>query len=250
MKVLLLCCVLFCFAISAAMPCPLPLRMAYNNDWLPYVQLTDETVTGSDIELVRSLVHTMGSSLQLVRMSEQRALQQLQQGELDLVFAASYTKERAGYAYFSLPYREENITAVLSNDLITQHPELQNSTDFYQLAAKRWSGAVNTAGYYGDDFEHFKQNEGQGRLFHVAEEFRRLQMVAQGRAHYSIVDHNVAHYHIRQHKELSQLRLLPFLLHHSSIHLMLSKKTVPEACVEQLNLVLKIQLKNQTASEQ
>ncbi|EGM76465.1 periplasmic component of amino acid ABC-type transporter/signal transduction system [Rheinheimera sp. A13L] len=250
MKVLWLCCVLFCFAVSAAMPCPLSLRMAYNNDWLPYVQLTDETVTGSDIELVRSLIHTLGSSLQLVRMSEQRALQQIQQGELDLVFAASYTKERAGYAYFSLPYREENITAVLSNNLIAQHPELQNSTDFYQLAAKRWSGAVNTAGYYGDEFEHFKQNEGQSRLFHVAEEFRRLQMVAQGRAQYSIVDRNVAHYHIRQHKKLSQLRLLPFLLHNSSIHLMLSKKTVPETCVEQMNLLLKTKFKNQIASEQ
>lgn len=249
MKMLFLGCVLLCSALPAAAHCPLQMRMAYNNDWLPYVQLTDHTVTGSDIELIQSLVHKLGSSLQLVRMSEQRALQQLQHGELDLVFAASYTKERADYAYFSVPYREENITAVLPEELLTTHPELQSRSEFYRLAAKRWSGAVNTAGYYGEEFEHFKQNEGQNRLFHIAEEFRRLQMVAQGRAQYSIVDRHVAHYHIRQHEELSQLKLLPFLLHHSSIHLMLSKKTVSEACVDQLNLLLKTQLKNQIASE-
>lgn len=250
MKYLLSGCIFFCMHTVAAAVCPSPLRMAYNNDWLPYVQLADETVTGSDIELVRSLTGQLGSSLQLHQMSEQRALQQLQQGELDLVFAASYTKERAAYAYFSLPYREENISVVLTKDLAAQHPELKTKADFYRLAAKQWSGAVNTAGYYGDEFEQFKLNKGQSRLFHVAEEFRRLQMVAQGRAQFSIVDHKVAHYHIHQHKELSALKLLPFLLHHSSIHLMLSKKTITEDCVEQFNLLLQKRLRPQTASEQ
>lgn len=250
MKLLLLGCALLSTAVFAAVPCPSQLRMAYNNDWLPYVQLTDETVTGSDIELVRTLLSKLGSSLQLVRMSEQRALQQLQQGELDLLFAASYTKDRASYAYFSEPYREEHITAVLSEDLLAQHPELKTSHTFYQLAAKRWSGAVNTAGYYGEAFEQFKHHEGQSRLFHIAEEFRRLQMVAQGRAQYSIVDQTVARYHISQHPELSHLKLLPFLLHHSSIHLMLSKKNISESCVKQLNQLLKVQLKNPSASAQ
>ncbi|WP_186435212.1 substrate-binding periplasmic protein [Rheinheimera sediminis] len=250
MRILLLCSALSCAAVSAASPCPVPMRMAYNNDWLPYVQLQDERISGSDIELVRRLTHRLGSALQLVRMSEQRALQQLEQGELDLLFAASYTTERAKYAYFSLPYREEHITAVLNTDLLAQHPDLRTSTDFYQLASKRWSGAVNTAGYYGEEFERFKQNEGQNRLFHVAEEFRRLQMVVQGRAQYSIVDQNVAHYHIHQHQEFSKLRLLPFLLHQSSIHLMLGKKTISERCVKQLNLILSTELKSQTASVQ
>lgn len=253
MKGPLLGCFLFACAFSChSVPqlCPAVLRMAYNSDWLPYVKLTDENVTGTDIELVRSLAIRLGSSLQLIQMSEQRALQQLQQGELDLLFAASFTAERASYAYFSLPYREENITAVLSKALLAQHPELQSSTVFFQLAAKRWSGAVNTAGYYGEDFEHFKQQDGQSRLYHVAEELRRLQMVAQGRAQYSIVDQNVAHYHIRQHKELAGLQLLPFLLHHSGIHLMLSKKTITASCVQQVDLLLKTHLRHQTASAQ
>lgn len=237
-------------SMQAYAACPSPLRMAYNNDWLPYVQLVDDTVTGTDIELIRTLAAQLGSSLQLIKMSEQRALQQLQQGELDLIFAASYTEERAAYAYFSLPYRQENITAVLHQDLLTQQPELTSKADFYQLAAKQWSGAVNTAGYYGEDFEQFKQNKGQSRLFHVAEEFRRLQMVAQGRAQFSIVDHKVALFHIHQHKELSSLRVLPFLLHQSSIHLMLSKKTISQSCVQQFDLLLKKRLRRPTASEQ
>jgi len=122
-------------SMQAYAACPSPLRMAYNNDWLPYVQLVDDIVTGTDIELIRTLAVRLGSSLQLIKMSEQRALQQLQQGELDLIFAASYTEERAAYAYFSLPYRQENITAVLNEDLLTQQPELTSKADFYQLAA-------------------------------------------------------------------------------------------------------------------
>jgi polar amino acid transport system substrate-binding protein len=236
------------FSLTAVATCPSELRMAYNNNWLPYVRLTDETVTGTDIELVRSLTDQLGIRLRLQQMSEQRALQQLQQGELDLLFAASYTKDRADYAYFSVPYREENITAVLDKHLLAQFPDLNSKAGFYQLAAKRWSGAVNTAGYYGEEFEHFKQNEGQNRLFHVTEELRRLQMVAQGRAQYSIVDPKVARYHISQHKELSELQLLPFVLHRSDIHLMYSKKTVSVLCVRQLDQLLTQLLSQQTAS--
>lgn len=250
MKLLCLACALWCGSALTQTTCPAVLRMAYNNSWLPYVQVTDETVTGEDIELVRAVVHNSGSALDFIRLSEQRALQQLQQGEIDLIFAASYTKERSAYAHFSNPYREEYITAVLGSQLLAQYPELNSSTDFYQLAAKRWSGAVNTAGYYGEVFEAFKQQNGQSRLFHVAEEYRRLQMVAQGRAQYSIVDQTVARYHINQHQELTQLALLPFVLHKSRIHLMLSKKTVSPACVAELNQKLALQLKTQTASEQ
>lgn len=250
MKYLLLGCALWCSQLSANMACPSTLRMAYNTNWLPYVRVTHDTVSGTDIELVRTLARQLGASLQLVQMTEQRALQQLQQGELDLLFAASYTKERAAYAYFSSPYREESITAVVHNELLAQQPELTHSAEFYQLAAKRWSGAVNTAGYYGEEFEHFKLNQGQNRLFHVSEELRRLQMVAQGRAQYSLVDPLVARYHISQHQDLSVLQLLPFMLHRSTIHLMLSKKTISPLCLVHLDQQLKIQLSQQTASEQ
>lgn len=250
MRVLLLGCALWCCTLAAQDACPAVFRVAYNNSWLPYVELTDEKVTGSDIELLRSLVQQLGSSVQLVRMSEQRALQQLQQGELDLLIAASYTEDRSRYAYFSIPYREEHITAVVNKTVLAAQPELKTSSDFYHLASKHWSGAVNTAGYYGDEFEHFKHDEGKDRLFHVAEEFRRLQMVAQGRAQYSVVDQKVAHYHISRHQELAELQLLPFLLHKSSIHLMLSHKTISESCVKKLDLQLKKLLKTRTASEQ
>lgn len=250
MKYLLAGVVLYCHLVSATTTCPGIWRVAYNTDWLPYVSLTDQAVSGTDVELVRSLTQQLGSNLQLIQMSEQRALQQLQQGGLDLLFAASYTKERAAYAYFSIPYRQETITAVLHKDLLAEQPELKNSAAFYQLAAKRWSGAVNTAGYYGEDFEYFKLHQGQNRLFHVAEELRRLQMVAQGRAQYSLVDPVVARYHIKQHPELAELQLLPFMLHKSTIHLMLSQKTVSPLCLQQLDALLKAYLNQQTASEQ
>ena len=89
----LFCCWLVPAAFAAE--CPAALRMAYNASWLPYVEVTDETVKGRDIELIRQLLSQVSSRLQLQFVPEKRAMQMLQQGQVDLLFAASYTPQRA-----------------------------------------------------------------------------------------------------------------------------------------------------------
>ena len=68
--------------------CPAQLRMAYNSSWLPYIEVTDEEIRGTDVQLIRNTLAQAGSSLQLRYVPESRAMQMLRQGDIDLLFAA------------------------------------------------------------------------------------------------------------------------------------------------------------------
>lgn len=74
---LLVCCLLSGQPVYSA-ECPAQLRMAYNASWLPYIEVTDETVKGWDIDLIRLLMSQVNSRLQLQYVPEKRAMQMLQ----------------------------------------------------------------------------------------------------------------------------------------------------------------------------
>ena len=64
-----------------AAECPAQLRMAYNASWRPYIEVTDEVVRGSDIDLIRQLLSKVSSRLQLQFVPE-KAAQLMPHGKL------------------------------------------------------------------------------------------------------------------------------------------------------------------------
>jgi polar amino acid transport system substrate-binding protein len=223
----------------AASECPAQLRLAYNTTWLPYVEVTDEQVSGSDIELIRQAVTQVGSELKLQYVPEKRAIRMLQQGLVDVLFAASYTPQRAEYAWFSAPYRKEHNVVLVRQQILQQHPQLGQREAFLALAARKLVGAYNPAGYYGDEFEQVKQlPEVQRRSLAVYEPVRRLDLVSGDRADYTIVDSEAVHADLAQRSDQNKLLILPFYLNSADIHLMLGKKTIKQTCVIALNQVL------------
>lgn len=223
-------------SLARAGNCPAQLRMAYNTSWLPYIEVTDEEVRGTDVQLIRRTLQQAGSSLQLRYVPESRAIQMLRQGEIDLLFAASYTKERAEYAWFSQPYRREQNAVLVHRRTMQLYPELNERPYFLMLAARRLVGTFNPAGFYGDDFEQVKQLPAvKQRSLAVFEADRRLELVVSRRADYTIVDRDAAATELAEHPAADQLLMLPFTLNSADIHLMLSKQTVSAACLQAIN---------------
>ncbi len=222
-----------------AAECPVQLRMAYNASWLPYIEVTDEQVKGSDIDLIRRLLEQVGSRLQLQFVPEKRAMQMLQQGQVDLLFAASYTPQRAEFAWFSAAYRKEYNVVLVHQQTMQLYPELKQREAFIALAERKFIGAYNPAGYYGNEFERLKQEPAvKHRSLVVYEPERRLELVLNQRADYTIVDRDAARIDLQRHPAASQFQILPFYLNEADIHLMLSKKSVPQLCVRAINTVL------------
>lgn len=219
--------------------CPAELRMPYNNTWLPYVEVRDESVTGTDIELIRSTLAAVGTDLRLLPLPESRALNQLEQGQVDLLFAASYTKERSQFARFSVPYRQEINQIVVHQQLMHKYPELNSKQGFLTLASRRLAGTYNPKGFYGEEFEVLKQQAAVvQRSLAIFDPEQRLELVLSQRADYSIVDQDWLTLRNRQRGQEAMLEVLPFILYQADIHLMLSKKTVTAACVDALNVQL------------
>jgi polar amino acid transport system substrate-binding protein len=245
--------------------CPAQLSMAYNANWLPYVAVTskastDKTsaplqaepfnqspehtttdlVTGTDIELIRQIVSAVGSRLTLQFVPETRALQQLKHGQVDLVFAASYTPIRAEYAWFSEPYRHEVNVVVVHPELLQLYPELSDRSAFFQLALRKLIGTYNPTGFYGDEFELLKQNgQVSKRSLFVFEAERRLELVQSKRADYALVDQAATEYQWQQHSQPSNLVFLPFAVNRAAIHVMASKQRVSATCMAQIDAEIK-----------
>lgn len=221
------------WAVSA---CPSVLTMAYNSSWQPYIVVSDEHVTGTDVQFVEQLLAANHMRLKLVYTPEKRALQQLQQGGIDLLFGASYTAERAAYAYFSKPYRVEKNTIVVHQQTLAAYPGMTVKSAFMELAQRKLIGTYNPAGFYGDEFERLKQNpQVKARSVFVFEGGRRLELVSSQRADYTIADQQAMEYELSHQSVGKGLLLMPFSLNEAPIHLMFSKATVTADCVAELN---------------
>lgn len=238
-SVAVLLCLFWCCPQLAAADCPAEFRMPYNTSWLPYIEVQNESVTGTDILLIRRLLSAVGAELRLVKLPESRALNQLAQGQVDLIFAASYTKERAQFAWFSKPYRSEMNQVIVHQQLLQTYPHISSKSAFFALAARKLAGAYNPKGYYGEEFEQLKKlPQVMQRSLAIFDAEQRLDLVLSQRVDYSLVDSRWIEQR-QQQGDIPALTVLPFVLHQAEIHLMFSKKTISAACVEQLDLALK-----------
>jgi polar amino acid transport system substrate-binding protein len=237
------CCCLWLLTLSVRANCPAEFKMPYNNSWLPYVQVTGKQVSGSDIELIRAVVSAVGSQLKLEPLPESRALQYLATGQVDLLFAASYTEERAQHAWFSIGYRQEKAVVVAHPEVLSKYPDMTTEAGFVSHASRRLVGAFNPKGYYGEVFEQLKQlPQVQQRTLAIFDPTQRLDLVLGQRADFTVVDQTAHRTFIKLAPHYQVLQELPFTLHQAEVRLMLSKATVNQSCVKTLDEAIKRQL--------
>jgi ABC-type amino acid transport substrate-binding protein len=230
---------------TASAACPAKIRMPYNSSWLPYVDVRGQQVTGTDIEFIRTILSQIGSQLRLEPLPESRALKYLAGGQVDLLFAASFTEARADYAWFTTAYRQEKTVLVVHPAVLTNYPAMQTLTAV-ELYASRLVGAFNPKGYYGPEFEQLKQlPQVKQRTLAIFDPAQRLELVLTRRADFTVVDQTAHRLYVKQHPQYQVLQELPFMLHQADVHLMLSKATISVDCVKLLNQAIQSQLRLQ-----
>jgi polar amino acid transport system substrate-binding protein len=105
------------FALSQDKAATFSLKVGWSS-WYPYKYLKvpglESSLTGLDIELLKLIAADTGFGLHYEEMSLQATLDGLKSGAIDMMSGASYSPERAQYAYYSKPYRnEENALYVI-----------------------------------------------------------------------------------------------------------------------------------------
>ncbi len=78
-------------------------------EWIPFILGTPTNASGLDMEILAAVVSGAGCTLKHTDKETpwKRHLNFIEKGKLDLASGASFTEERAKYAYFIGPYRAE-----------------------------------------------------------------------------------------------------------------------------------------------
>ena len=227
MKILLFI-TLFTFSAFNAWGCTKTLTVATNESyWPPYVILKNNTLGGVEIDVLKAIFKSSPYCLNFsVLPSSLRAFEELKQGRVDLIFAASKTAERAEYAHFTLPYRVEKM-------LLYKHASSPNVNSIIELFKKSLTVGVNRGSVFGDAFEQLRiQYANQVVL--TGESKKRFILLNKQRINFLIDDSLVAQYFTKQYSNIVPAPLVE-PINVNNVHFMLSKKTVTADDIAAIN---------------
>jgi len=204
--------------------------------WEPYQYKTrDGKLTGLDIEIVRATQKDMDCKIIFKEGDWAQLLEWLQEGELDAVASAGMTESRRKYAYFSEPYRSESYAIYVRKEQLAR---FSGQSIRALLEMRMRFGAV--AGYsYGVTLADYQDNEKYQKLFTYNEiSETNFLMLFDNKLDGVLADSIVGSDMIRRRNWTNMVDKLPLVIHSGDVHVMFSKKSVPEDVVYQMNNAL------------
>lgn len=230
---------LLCAPLACAAPDECHLRVGWE-EWYPLIYQQNEQLVGSEYHTLQTLAQDAGCTLAFIEEPWARALQQLKQGRIDLLYGASHSAERDAYARFSQPYRvEEMVLVVAAPNASTQTTSLSLRQ---WLAEPRADGRPRTLGtilgfYYGEALEPIVRDpQAAGQRLEVRWDQQLLDVLARGRIDGYLVEDSVA----RAMQRDSSQALQSFAVDEFSeepMHLMFSR-TVPYDVVKRFDAAI------------
>jgi len=82
--------------------------------WFPFIYREYDSFQGPEYQLLERLASEAGCQLEYIERPWLRALHELSQGQLDMLYGASHTAEREAFAQFSTPYRVEQFHLIVA----------------------------------------------------------------------------------------------------------------------------------------
>ena len=232
----LIVCLLVCFHSSFAKAqlkeCASPLMLSASMDWFPYLYVNAEgNSTGTDIELLRTILSKLGCELQISHFPERRSIYELKKANFDVWLGASLNKERLADYHYSKKYRDEvNKFAYRSSDTALSNVEkYQDIIDLKKIVA------INLAGWYGEEIEKSKTVD--NNYIYSDTVTRRLKMLSFNRVDVVIDDYSVLCSELTRQAD-ANITIHPLIIFETPIYFIFNKKTISLQFVEQFNNVL------------
>ncbi|HEY9104991.1 substrate-binding periplasmic protein [Chitinimonas sp.] len=207
---------------SGEAACSRVLRVPFEH-WRPYAYLDAAgKPTGLEVALLKAIGQEAGCHIRYLQdIPRKRRLLMFRQGEIDLLLAASDTPERQAYAWFSLPYREEEVLPfALAGD-----ESVRSLTSLDMVLAARLPLIVPSDGWYGARYARLLQDfETAGLLTRYERYEQAARLLASGRGRVVIGDRYALRLSAREAG--AQLAEMDFVINRDPVHLMLSKRSL------------------------
>ncbi|PCJ23556.1 MAG: hypothetical protein COA94_08210 [Rickettsiales bacterium] len=197
-------------------------------------------LTGMDVQLVKSLAKRVGVRIEYEEISWNQHQQNIREGTLDIASGATYTKERAEYAYFSDPYRfEENSLFVLRHS--EKNLSFETILEFLaQIRLQNFRLGITKGFIYSDPQINLFISDKLNRdiIYQYNDDVEAIESLLKGEIDGVISDRVVGAATILNHKATSLIREVELNIK-TPISLMFSKKTVPVRLVNEFNKEIK-----------
>ncbi|WP_163835171.1 substrate-binding periplasmic protein [Spartinivicinus ruber] len=212
--------------------------MAIGTQREPFViQPKDSPVTGFDIDLLKAIVEKAGCKLELINkkdLSWDTRLTMIKEGQLDIATGASWNNNRAEWAHYSFPYRNEYAGIYIRKS----DEDLFASKSLAQLLAGPFTLGVTKGNTYGSKLDTLLASH-KNKLHSVDNSSSFYQLIDQGK-----IDGFIG-YPVTDIIQLIRKKLDDkFTLHYETVvktgqvHYLLSKKTVSIDLINAFNSAL------------
>jgi polar amino acid transport system substrate-binding protein len=163
-----------------------------------------------------------------------RRLAMIRDGDLDLIYDASKTEERASYSWFSNKYRDETVQLYVRSDEAVRYQSIRSFDDLLDTKAALVS--LRNAWMGPDYARHRNDLLASKRVYEVERFVQARGMLLMHHADVFIAADSFAGYLQREGE--SRIVALDWQPYHAPVYYMFSRKTVGARQIEQFNHAL------------
>ncbi|WP_286267604.1 substrate-binding periplasmic protein [Thalassotalea atypica] len=201
--------------------------------WYPY-QYHDKKgqLVGIDIESFNAIGKQVGIKYSYDELPWKRHLQLLKNGQMDIAFGASFTAEREEYAYFTKPYRKEQV------NLFVRKGNVENIklTQLSDLVDSSYLIGVEGGYFYGAEYQELIKNpKFQEHISEVIDIEENVTMLIKGHIDGFLVDPLTLAAFAKKYQMEEEFELHSLPIYQDTIHIMLSKKSCSIELLQQFN---------------
>ncbi len=209
--------------------------------WEPYQYLTpDDQVRGLDIDLVKAIANEAGCNVNYIQKSWMALLQDLKDGNVDLLAGASKNKSREEFAYFSNEYRHESFILYVR----AGETEKYTNKTLRGLLETDFKLGVTEDYIYGDVATALQDDPlFKSKFVYVPVTEVNYYNLLQHKIDGFLEDPFVAAFTIKRKALQGQIEAHPIEIHSGDVAIMFSKKSVKAETVADFNQAL-IRLKD------
>jgi polar amino acid transport system substrate-binding protein len=209
-------------------------------EWEPYQYEIDKKytkeLTGLDIELTNAVFKNIGLSVKHEQVKWDQHLDDIKKGNRDIAPGSTFTAQRAQFARFTIPYRFEENSLFVSKRVYKSLYFKDIKEFLAQIRAINFRIGILSGSVFGDDHVNQFMNDPQNNdiIFRSDDDITNLRALIRSDIDGFITDRLVGASLLTNNKVGSLVHEIPLGIK-TPISFMMSKKSVPENMVDDVN---------------
>jgi polar amino acid transport system substrate-binding protein len=201
--------------------------------WYPFQYYDKEKrLAGLDFDIFNAIVKQAKFNVSYTEIPWKRHLHEIKVGKIDIAMGAFKTKNRETFSYFTAPYRMETVKLFVLAGMSKQIklPSLQD------LVNSDFMLGVESGYFYGDDYQELlKKDEFRDHISEVTDLEENISHLFKGHIDGFLANPVTMKAFADKYKLHNEFEQHPLDIYHSSVHLILSKKSTSLAMLKRFN---------------